>query len=174
MNIRPAQQVDRKSIQKVIEAAFPVEEHKVILNFVAELLLENSKPPIQSLIAEINNEIIGYASFSPIFLHPESKVTGYILAPLAVAPKHQKKGIGSSLINTGKQILSGVDVLLVYGDPDYYRRFGFKAEIAQPFVPPYLLKYPFGWLGMNITGITLDNTAMKFCCVDSLAKPELW
>ena len=52
MNIRPAQQVDRKSIQKVIEAAFPVEEHKVILNFVAELLLENSKPPIQSLIAE--------------------------------------------------------------------------------------------------------------------------
>ena len=38
----------------------------------------------------------------------------------------------------------GVDVLLFYGDPAYYRRFGFLEKTGPAFIPPYPLKYPFG------------------------------
>ena len=65
-------------------------------------------------------------------------------------------------------MLSGVDVLLVYGNPNYYGKLGFRIDITQLFQPPYSLKYLFGWLGMNVTGIGFDSITMKFRCVDSL------
>jgi len=37
MNIRPAQEPDLNSIQKVIETAFSDEENKVISNFASDL-----------------------------------------------------------------------------------------------------------------------------------------
>ncbi len=67
----------------------------------------------------------------------------------------------------------GVGVLLVYGDPDYYGRFGFKEEIGRLFVPPYPLKYPFGWTGMKLNA-TATPTPIKFECVAALSKPDLW
>ena len=128
------------------------------------------------MIAEFDNQVIGYVSYSPIFLKSDSGLFGYILAPLAVSPEHQKQGVGSKLINFGIDILTknGVGVLLVYGDPEYYGRFGFKEEIGHSFIPPYPLEYPFGWTGMMLNGTAIPNTPVKFKCVDALSKPDLW
>ena len=68
----------------------------------------------------------------------------------------------------------GAGILLVYGDPDYYGRFGFKEEIGRSFVPPYPLEYPFGWTGMMLNGTAVPDKSMKFECVNALSKPELW
>ena len=176
MNIRFAQETDSDSILKVIETAFSDEENKVIMNLVQELSRENASPSIKSLVAEVDNQVIGYVSFSPIFLKSDSSISGYILAPLAVAPKHQKKGIGSNLIKSGIDMLTenGVGVVLVYGDPDYYGRFGFKAEIGLSFVPPYSLQYPFGWTGMMLNETPVPEQPIQFDCVAALSKPELW
>ena len=146
ITIRLAQETDLGSIQKVIETAFSDEENKVISNFAADLSKETTSQSIKSLIAEVYNQVIGYVSYSPIFLKSASGISGYILAPLAVSPEHQKQGIGLNLIKSGIDMLikESVGVLLVYGDPDYYGRFGFKEEIGHFFVPPYPLKYPFG------------------------------
>ena len=92
MNIRLAQQTDLDSILQVIETAFSDEENKVITNLVQELHQETTSPSIKSLVAEVDNQVIGYVSYSPIFLKSDSSISGYILAPLAVVPKHQKKG----------------------------------------------------------------------------------
>jgi len=133
MNIRLAQETDLDSILKVVETAFSDEENQVIMNFVQELSSENTSPSIKSLVAEVDNQVIGYVSYSPILLKSDSSIVGYILAPLAVSPEHQKQGVGSNLINFGIDLLTkdGVWVLLVYGDPAFYGRFGFKEEIGQ-------------------------------------------
>ena len=176
MNIRLAQETDLVSILKVVETAFSDEENKVIMNLVQELSREVTSPSIKSLVAEVDNQVIGYVSFSPIFLKTDSSIVGYILAPLAVSPEHQKQGVGSNLINAGIEMLTkdGVGVLMVYGDPAYYGRFGFKDEIGHSFVPPYTLQYPFGWTGMMLNETPILNTSIKFECVTALSKPELW
>ena len=176
MNTRHAQETDLKSVLKVIETAFSDEENKVIMNLVQELSRETTSPSIKSLVAELDNQVIGYVSYSPIFLKSESSISGYILAPLAVSPEHQKQGVGSNLIKSGIDMLTkdGVGVLLVYGDPAYYGRFGFKEEIGHSFLPPYTLQYPFGWTGMMLNGKVVPEEPIQFECVSALSKPDLW
>lgn len=176
MNIRLAQETDLDSILTVIETAFSDEENKVIIHLVQELSREVNSPSIKSIVAEVANQLIGYVSYSPIFLKSDSRMSGYILAPLAVSPEHQKQGVGSNLIKSGIDMLTtdGVGVLLVYGDPAYYGRFGFKEEIGQSFVPPYALQYPFGWTGMMLNDTPVPEQPINFQCVSALSKPDLW
>ena len=68
----------------------------------------------------------------------------------------------------------GANVLLVYGDPAYYGRFGFREEIGHSFVPPYTLQYPFGWTGMMLNGTVVPEEAIQFECISALSKPDLW
>jgi len=176
MNIRLAQDIDLDSTLKVIETAFSDEENKVIMNLVQELHQETTGPSIKSLVAEVDNQVIGYVSFSPIFLKSDSSISGYILAPLAVSPENQKQGVGSNLIKFGIDMLTqdGAGVLLVYGDPNYYGQFGFKEEIGHLFLPPYSLQYPFGWTGMMLNDTPVPEGSIQFECVVALSKPELW
>ena len=176
MNIRLAQEADLDSILKVIETAFSDEENKVIMNLVQELSRETSSPSIKSLVADLDDQVIGYVSYIPIFLKSDSNISGYILAPLAVYPEQQKQGVGSNLIKFGIDMLTqdGIEVLLVYGDPAYYGRFGFKEEIGRWFVPPYTLQYPFGWTGMMLNDTPVPEQPIQFECVSALSKPDLW
>jgi len=176
LKIRLAQETDLDSILKVIETAFSDEENQVIMNLVQELSRETTSPSIKSLVAEVDNQVIGYVSYSPIYMKSNSSISGYILAPLAVSPEHQKQGVGSNLINAGIEMLTkdGVGVLLVYGDPAYYGRFGFREEIGHSFVPPYTLQYPFGWTGMMLNGKVVPEEPIQFECVSALSKPDLW
>ena len=68
----------------------------------------------------------------------------------------------------------GVSLLLVYGDPKYYGRFGFNAETAAPYIPPYKLQYPFGWLGTTLRPHAQTKGATEIICVEPLMRPELW
>ena len=177
MKVRLADDKDLNPVLKVVETAFADEANKLaIMDFVRGLFSEVTSPPIKSLVAEVDDEVIGYVSFSPIYLESETKITGYILAPLGVSPNHQRKGVGSNLINEGKRMLStdGVDVVLVYGYPNYYGRFGFKEETARPFVPPYPLQHPQAWMGIVLSDISVGENPIKIDCVASFAKPDLW
>ena len=176
MDIRLFEITDLKSVQTVIETAFSDEENESISQLASDLSEENTAPPIISLVGEIDNQIVGYVSFSPIFLKSDTHISGYILAPLAVSPKYQKEGVGRKLINSGIEMLSqnGVGVLLVYGDPAYYGRFGFKEDVGRLFVPPYPLEHPFGWTGMMLDRNSMPGIPVNFGCVEALAKPELW
>jgi len=90
--------------------------------------LRQQMPTITSLVADEDRGVLGHIMFSPIFLsgHPNLKVMG--LAPMAVAPKHQKKGTGSALVQAGLGQCRQLDfvAVVVLGHPEYYPRFGFS------------------------------------------------
>jgi len=176
MIVKYAEKNEKELINKIIVSAFSTEEGKKIVHIIDDFIQEKNKNEIISLTAKINDEIVGFISFSPIFFTPEINITGYILAPLAVLPRHQNQGVGTELINTGMKILKkeNLDFLFVYGDPKYYAKFGFNKKDSKIFIPPFPLSYPNGWLGINLTQIKVPKTEIKFSCVDALSSEDLW
>ena len=136
----------------------------------------NTGADIISLGCFEENQLIGHVAFSPLSMKGNEEITGYILAPLAVHPAFQRSGIGRALISHGKDFLcsQGVSILLVYGDPNYYGRFGFKGEIGHLFLPPYELDQPQGWLGLQLDETPLPEQPCQFQCVPELHRQELW
>src|SRR5512137_3135314 len=55
-----------------------------------------------SLVAAIEDRIVGHLFFSPVTIEAPDRVwPGLGLAPLAVLPEYQRQGIGAALVNTG-------------------------------------------------------------------------
>jgi putative acetyltransferase len=82
-----------------------------------------------SLVAEADGQPVGHILFTPVVIEsPENKVTGMGLAPMAVLPVFQRRGIGSRLIEAGLDRLrhDGQPFVVVLGHPEYYPRFGFR------------------------------------------------
>ncbi|WP_084143095.1 GNAT family N-acetyltransferase [Amycolatopsis taiwanensis] len=76
-----------------------------------------------SLVAVHDQQIVGHVMFTRSLLDaPRRLVEVRVLAPLAVAPAHQRRGVGSALVRRGVKILAKRAVPLVFleGDPAYY------------------------------------------------------
>ncbi len=176
MNIRPVTLDDKEDIQHIYFSAFSESENDSVARLAIELLNEHSSPEIISLVAEREGEILGHVAFSPVRSVDDRSFLGYILAPLAVKPNEQKQGVGSGLIKYGLHYLfqHAVSVVFVYGDPDYYGRFGFNADLAQQFTAPYALEYPFGWQAIELNTVKKNTPPLLINCVTALSKPELW
>jgi putative acetyltransferase len=66
-------------------------------------------------------------------------VSAVALAPVAVAPTYQRQQIGSELIRRGLGLCrdAGQRIVVVLGHPDFYRGFGFSAELAGTLDSPF-------------------------------------
>ncbi len=123
LTIRPETPEDVDSIRYVNEQAFGQKEE-------AELIerLRNRAALTLSLVAVQKDEIVGHIAFSPITI--ESRGTSFeaiALAPMAVLPAYQGKGIGSQLVRVGLESCPrlGYEMVVVLGHTGYYPRFGF-------------------------------------------------
>ena len=176
MNIRIATTHDGDAIRQLYWSAFTEEENESVATLAVELLDENSALPIIALVAEMEGAVVGHVAFTPLKIDNQTAIQAYILAPLAVRPDCQKQRIGSALVEYGMQRLSalGVDLIFVYGAPEYYGRFGFSAEAAQGYNAPYPLQYPFGWQAIAIRDCVIENGPQATQCVQALCKPSLW
>jgi putative acetyltransferase len=90
---------------------------------------------------------VGHIALSPVTISDGSK-DWYGLGPVSVLPDYQKQGIGKALINEGLSLLRdmGSKGCALVGDPDYYKRFGFKnySELTHDGVPQEVfLALPF-------------------------------
>lgn len=127
MIIRSETQVDIAAISEVTIAAFsdhPISNHTE--QFIINALRCDNALTI-SLVSEIEGKIVGHIAFSPIKIS-DGSTDWYGLGPVSVLPELQKQGIGSALILKGISMLKeiGGQGCALVGDPNYYKRFGFK------------------------------------------------
>jgi len=176
VSIRIATSQDRDDVRDVHLCAFPEGEREIVSKLAINLLSERTTPQTISLVAETEGAVVGHVAFSPVIIDNNENLQGYILAPLGVKPDYQKRRIGSKLIESGMQQLlkTGVNILFVYGDPEYYSSFGFSADVADRYTPPYKLQYPFGWQAIALNEGIFTDSAVKISCVAPLSDPELW
>lgn len=95
-----------------------------------------------SLVAQLDGRVVGHVLFFPVAV-ADGKVRRetLALAPLAVLPDRQRKGIGGRLVKAGLDAAGlGWRAALVLGGPGYYSPFGFEParrwRIEAPFPVP--------------------------------------
>jgi len=176
MNIRLTTDQDRDDIRRVYDSAFPAAESGIVGTLAVKLDVGKTTPPTISLVAERDGRVSGHVAFSPVSIVGSERCRAYILAPLAVQRDQQKCGIGSALVEDGVQRLmeQGVHLVFVYGDPEYYGRFGFNAESARNYTTPYELHYPFGWQACVLGTCPTAELPAVITCVAALNDPDLW
>ena len=123
IEIRTERPEDSAAIREVHTSAFggPVEAKLV-------LLICERKKALISLVALSHGKVVGHILFSRVTIaNSPASFAGVGLAPVAVLPDFQKKGIGSNLIREALERCrqAGYDAVVVLGDPNYYSRFGF-------------------------------------------------
>ena len=118
---RPERPGDRDAICAVHEASFPTQAEA---RLVDDLRAANRL--LFSLVAEDSEQVVGHVAFNPV---TAGSSTGSGLGPVAVLPGVRMRGIASMLIREGLACCtsSGVGFVVVFGDPRYYARFGFRA-----------------------------------------------
>lgn len=124
VDIRREASGDAPQISRVNELAFErTAEADVIIK------LRQTCPNFISLVAVADEQIIGHILFTPAWLEsPNLRVDGMGLAPLAVLPENQNRGVGGMLIQAGLMEIKnlGWPFVIVLGHPGYYPRFGFE------------------------------------------------
>jgi len=138
--IHPETENDYSKITEVNDSAFGQKNEGILI----EKLRQTEKfIPELSLVAELNDEIIGHILFYPVLVQSAtSRFHTLSLGPMAVAPEYQRKGIGSQLVIEGLKAAKklGHKSVIVLGHPEFYPRFGFNPasqwNIKAPFDAP--------------------------------------
>lgn len=123
MKIRPEQPGDKAHIRHIHQQAFGGDSEADLVD-----QLRNTDLTLISLVAEEQAQLVGHILFSPVTLVGPGSVPPIAgLAPMAVLPQWQKRGVGSLLITTGLDYCAkaGYVAVVVLGHPAYYPRFGF-------------------------------------------------
>ena len=121
--IRLEKPEDKAAIRHVNEEAFGQKEEAEIIE-----KLRNRGVLTLSLVAVQDDRTVGHIAFSPVKVESErSSFEAIALAPMAVLPAYQRKGIGSQLVRSGIKGCQhlGHEIIVVLGHPNYYPRFGF-------------------------------------------------
>ena len=92
-----------------------------------------------SLVVERDGRIVGHVALSPVSVQGAFMPGILGLAPLAVAPDCQRQGIGARLVEAALAAAKagGGKVVVVLGDPAYYRRFGFRPAADMGLTCPW-------------------------------------
>lgn len=122
MRIRTVETADRSAAIRVLNSAFGGEDEARLVE-----RLWRADAVAYERVAATDDDVIGYIGFSQVAVDPPVSGRTLGLAPVAVAPAHQRQGAGSALIQSSLADLrrDGVTAVVLVGHARYYPRFGF-------------------------------------------------
>jgi putative acetyltransferase len=135
MHIRPERPTDRLAIHDVVSAAFGRQAEADLVD-----RLRNDARVIASLVALADDEsVAGHALYSEVWVDGEAPGVLASLAPLAVRPDAQRRGVGAALVLAGIDACAsaGYGGVVLVGHPGYYGRFGFSHAKVAHLDSPY-------------------------------------
>lgn len=141
VRIRQENKDDHEAVFEVNRLAFGRECEAELVDL---LRYSSAFIPELSLVAALDNKIIGHILFTKIMIISENgeETRSLALAPMAVAPEFQHRGIGGKLIKNGLQMAKKLHhrSVIVLGHERYYPKFGFvpahKWNIRCPYDVP--------------------------------------
>lgn len=157
--IRPETSSDHAAVREVNILAFGSDgEARLVERLRADGLV------IASLVAVDGGLVVGHILFSELPIETEggTRVYAASLAPMAVRPEWQRRGIGSALVREGLEACrqKGKSIAVVLGHPQYYPRFGFSPDLAKRLQTPYAAEPSFSaeaWMALELTPGALNG-----------------
>lgn len=165
--IRLEQESDYRTVEELTREAFwdvhvpGCDEHLLIHNlrkcsaFIPEL----------DFVALKDNQIVGNIAYSWASIIDESNISHDVISfgPISVLPAFQKKGVGTALIEYSKKaaVDKGYKAIIIYGDPQYYNRFGFK-NAKEFHISRSDGKYAVALLALELYDNALDGISGRF------------
>ncbi len=179
MNIRLSSDHDRKAILQIHRDTFDASEAEEIADLVDHMLDDKTARPCFSFVALAQDTIVGHILFSNVTIgNTAPGIRAQILAPLAVLPDYQNKGIGTALIKHGLEHLkaSDIDLVFVLGHPGYYPRCGFKPAGTPGFEATYPVpdEHADAWMVQALHEGVIGKVKGKIHCCDALDQPKYW
>jgi putative acetyltransferase len=174
MRIVEARESDLAAVLQVERDAFGREDEA---RLVADLLRDPTARPLVSLLAWEGEAPAGHVLFTHATLFGVGcEVPAALLAPLAVTPARQRRGIGRALVEHGAGLLAsaGVQLVFVLGSPAYYPRCGFEPAIPRGLRAPYPIEPEPAWMVRALAPGVLGAVAGTLACAASLSRPESW
>ncbi|HEY0698258.1 MAG TPA: N-acetyltransferase [Micromonospora sp.] len=128
LRLRPERAADAPAIRRVIAEAFARPDATVPaeVSLVDRLRHTEAWLPELSMLAEAGLELVGYALLSRVWVEP-GRYPALVLGPVAVAPRRHGQGVGTAVVQAALYAAAelGERLVLVLGNPAWYRRFGF-------------------------------------------------
>jgi putative acetyltransferase len=139
--IRPATGGDVAAIDALLRRSFPAPDEALL---VQRLCIDGDM--VLTLVAddEETGALAGMVAFSRMDVAVNDQpVATVALAPVAVEKAYRRQGVAEALIAAAHQHLADAGYVLsfVLGDPAYYGRFGYAADLARGFSSPYAGDY---------------------------------
>lgn len=131
IDIRLEEKKDYRVVEEITREAFwNVYVPGATEHFLVHSLRKNENIiPELNFVALIDEEVVGHIFYSKAeIIFQETKEPVLTFGPLSVNPKYQGKGIGKALIDYSKAKASelGYKAIVIYGNPMYYKKVGFK------------------------------------------------
>jgi predicted N-acetyltransferase YhbS len=161
IELRLEEEKDYRLVEELVREAFwnvyfpGCCEHLLIHN------LRKAKEFMKKLdfVAMNNNKIVGNIVYVEAKIKDNDKeYTVLTFGPLSVMPEYQNKGIGDILINHTIKLSKemGYKAIIIYGDPEYYKKFGFK-ESKKYNITNKNKKYPAALLVLELDANALNG-----------------
>ncbi|WP_312922853.1 GNAT family N-acetyltransferase [Empedobacter brevis] len=158
--IRKESENDHKIVFDLIKKAF---ENEVYSDHKEQFLVERLRKSVSfiaelALVAEVENKIVGYILLTKIVIGNNRKQTESLaLAPVAVLPEFQGKGVGSNLITFAHKKAKELNYqsIILLGHPDYYPKFGYEKACN------FGISLPFDVPEENCMAIELQENSLK-------------
>jgi putative acetyltransferase len=120
--VRAERPGDELAVRRVNEAAFERVAEGALVD-----ALRAAGQAVVSLVAEADGAVVGHVLLSPVAV--DGARSGHVvgLAPMAVVPAWQRRGVGTALVRGALAAARarGHGAVVVLGHPGYYPRFGF-------------------------------------------------